>query len=155
MELANRSRIISGPGSSDISVRSYSADLLIVDEGSRVPDELYYAALPTLAKTGGRLIALSTPFGERGWWWHAWEREGDVWERYLMTAYDLPADWYEPSTAKFLATELRRMGRLRFNQGYLCSFEGTGVSIFPRALLEGAVVRENTPLELAVPDYWE
>jgi hypothetical protein len=30
-----------------------------------------------LAVSHGRLIALSTPFGQRGWFWQAWEAEAD------------------------------------------------------------------------------
>ena len=30
---------------------------------------------------GGRLVALSTPFGTRGWWYQAWRSE-EAWQRY-------------------------------------------------------------------------
>jgi hypothetical protein len=63
LELANGSRVLSLPGT-ERTVRGYSAvRLLIVDEASRVLDELYGAIRPTLAVSGGRLVALSTPLG--------------------------------------------------------------------------------------------
>ena len=34
-----------------------------------------------LAVSGGTLMALSTPFGTRGWWYEAWRGDED-WERY-------------------------------------------------------------------------
>jgi hypothetical protein len=41
--------------------------MLVIDEASRVDDTLYLAVRPLLAVSGGRLVALSTPFGKRGW----------------------------------------------------------------------------------------
>jgi tRNA(Met) C34 N-acetyltransferase TmcA len=73
-ELANESRIISLPGQ-ERTIRGYSkADLIVIDEAARVPDELLVAARPMLAasKDNGRLIALSTPAGKRGWFFEAW-----------------------------------------------------------------------------------
>lgn len=65
-------RIISLPGSQD-TVRGFSGvRLLIVDETARVANDLYPAVRPMLAVSSGRLLALSTPFGTRGWWYDAW-----------------------------------------------------------------------------------
>jgi hypothetical protein len=69
LELENHSRIISLPGQEQ-TVRGYAGvSLLIVDEAARVPDDLYFAVRPMLAVSNGRLIALSTPFGKRGWFY--------------------------------------------------------------------------------------
>ena len=62
-EMGNGSRIIALPGT-EPTVRGYSGvDLLVIDEASRVLDELYYSVRPMLAVSGGALVALSTPFG--------------------------------------------------------------------------------------------
>jgi len=66
VRLANGSRILSLPGT-EATVRGFSADLLIIDEAARVHDSLYEAVRPMLAVTGGRLVALSAPWGRRGW----------------------------------------------------------------------------------------
>jgi hypothetical protein len=80
MELGNGSRIISLPGS-EKTTRGYSAATLVVmDEASRVPDELLASVRPMLATTNGRFIGLSTPAGKRGWFYEAWS-QGDGWER--------------------------------------------------------------------------
>ena len=79
LELDNGSRIISLPGQEQ-TIRGYSGvALLAIDEASRVPDDLFMAVLPMLAVSRGRLVAISTPWGTRGWW-HEASRSGD-WER--------------------------------------------------------------------------
>lgn len=87
LELANGSRIVSLPGKEE-TVRGYSGvSLIIVDEASRVSNELYFSVRPMLAVSGGRLICLSTPFGKRGFFFEEWEN-GDGWERIRITAGD-------------------------------------------------------------------
>ena len=67
LEFANGSRVLSLPGT-ERTVRGFSeVSLLVIDEAARVDDGLYYAVRPMLAVSGGRLVALSTPYGKRGW----------------------------------------------------------------------------------------
>lgn len=110
------SRIISLPGKEQ-TIRGYSGvDLLVVDEAARVSDDLYYSVRPMLAVSGGRLIALSTPFGTRGWWYEAW-RSDEPWERYEVPATECPR-----ISAEFLEEEQRNMGEWWYRQEYLCEF---------------------------------
>src|SRR4028119_1011112 len=72
LELKNGSRIVALPGS-ERTVRGFSgASLLVVDEAARVEDELYFSIRPMLAVSGGRLIAMSTPYGRRGFFFQEW-----------------------------------------------------------------------------------
>src|SRR5262249_38406488 len=119
LELANGSRIISLPGD-EKSVRGYSGvALLVVDEASRVPDELYYSIRPMLAVSGGKLAALSTPYGKRGWFYEAWEG-ADSWRRVKITADQCPR-----IPRAFLEREEKAIGPRWFRQEYHCSFEDT------------------------------
>src|SRR5829696_897143 len=89
LELANDSRIVTLPGT-DKTIRGFSgAALLIVDEASRVADELYFAVRPMLAVSGGALMMLSTPYGKRGAFFDEWTRGGG-WERYEVPARVCP-----------------------------------------------------------------
>jgi hypothetical protein len=89
LSLKNGSRIVSLPGK-EHSIRGFSkVRLLIVDEAARVPDELYLSVRPMLAVSAGRLVALSTPFGTRGWWYEAWVGP-EPWERYEVPANECP-----------------------------------------------------------------
>ena len=73
MRLTNGSRIVSLPGRAEV-IRGYTANLLITDEAAWVSDRLYESLRPMLAVSHGRLIALSTPFGRRGWFYQlGWE----------------------------------------------------------------------------------
>jgi len=67
LTLENGARIVSLPGKEG-SVRGYSGvTLLAVDEAAWVPNDLYVSLRPMLAVSAGRLIAMSTPHGTRGW----------------------------------------------------------------------------------------
>jgi len=112
-ELANESRIISLPGQ-ERTIRGYSkADLIVIDEAARVPDELLVAARPMLAasKDNGRLIALSTPAGKRGWFFEAWSGGDTVWDRVRVSADQCPR-----ISEAFLQEEMRALGAMRLRR---------------------------------------
>lgn len=125
LELENGSRCISLP-SSERTVRGYSGvDLLIIDEASRVRDDLYYSVRPMLAVSGGSLIALSTPFGKRGFFFNEWEHGGEEWERVKVSAYDCPR-----ISQEFLDEERKALGEWWFKQEYMCEFVEQVDSLF-------------------------
>jgi hypothetical protein len=89
LELENGSRIVTLPGT-EKTIRGFSgATLLIVDEASRVSDELYFAVRPMLAVSGGALLMLTTPYGKRGVFYEEWTG-GKGWERYEVPASECP-----------------------------------------------------------------
>lgn len=142
LELSNGSRIVSLPGK-ETTVRGFSGvGLLAVDEAARVPDELYYSVRPMLAVSGGRLVALSTPFGTRGWWWEAWRSE-EPWERYKVPAEECPR-----ITREFLEEERRTMGEWWFAQEYGCEFLDAQTQPFGREDVERAFEEEVEAWEL-------
>lgn len=130
LELENGSRIVSLPGK-ESNVRGYaSVNLLICDEASRIPDDLYYSVRPMLAVSSGRLIALSTPWGCRGWWYEAW-RSSEPWRR-----WEIPASKCPRISPEFLAEEQRTMGQAWYNQEYFCKFEDLSGSMFRSSDIE-------------------
>jgi hypothetical protein len=140
LELANGSRVVSLPGD-EKNIRGFSGvALLIIDEAARVADSLYYAVRPMLAVSRGRLVALSTPFGKRGWYHDEWHSEG-VWERVKITAEQCPR-----ISAAFLAEERRALGERWFRQEFLCSFEDTIDAVFSWADIQAAMSDEVKPL---------
>ncbi len=136
LELENGSRIVSLPGKQD-TVRGFSGvRLLVVDEAARVSGDLYFAVRPMLAVSGGRLLALSTPFGTRGWWYEAW-RSDETWERYEVLATQCPR-----ITREFLDEEKRAMGEWWFAQEYECQFLDAETQPFGREDIERAFEEE-------------
>lgn len=89
LEFENGSQVIGLP-SSEGRIRGFAKPtLIVIDEASRVPDELYFAVRPMLATGGGRLIAASTPYGPSGWFAAAWRSEGDEWEKHRVAWTDV------------------------------------------------------------------
>ena len=142
LELDNGSRIVSLP-SSEGTIRGYSGvRLLVVDEAARVSDELYYAVRPMLAVSEGNLIAMSTPYGKRGWFHDAWTLGGESWSRTKITAYECPR-----ISAEFLEQEKASMPARWFAQEYLCDFADAEDSVFDYESVSRAVTDEVLPLE--------
>jgi hypothetical protein len=139
LELANGSRIVSLPGTEQ-TIRGFSGvRLLVVDEASRVEDDLYFSVRPMLAVSGGRLVALSTPFGKRGWFFEAWG-EGD-WRKMKVTASECPR-----ISREFLEQERRTLGERWFKQEYECSFEENMDAVFTHEVIQRAVTHDVKPL---------
>jgi hypothetical protein len=136
LELENGSRMVALPGKEG-SIRSFSGvRLLLIDEASRVADDLYYSVRPMLAVSQGRLVTLSTPFGTRGWWYEAW-RGAETWERYEVPATDCPR-----IPASFLEEEQRTLGEFWYRQEYLCEFLDAASSAFRREDIDRIVNKE-------------
>ena len=137
LEFPNRSRIIGLPGSEE-TIRGFSSvSLLLVDEASRVPDDLYMAVRPMLAASSGALWLMSTPCGKRGFFYEAWERGGPEWERIRA-----PGTECVRIEREFLEEERKTVGTRRFQQEYMCEFVGTEGGMFERDLVERAIRRD-------------
>ncbi len=126
LELENGSRIVTLPCREE-TIRGYSGvNLLIIDEAARVPDDLYRAARPMLAVSQGRMVCLSTPYGKQGFFWDAWARGGDDWQRIEVPAQQIPR-----IAPAFLESERRALGETWFRQEYCCSFEALEGLVYP------------------------
>lgn len=144
LELTNASRVVTLPGT-ERTIRGYSgASLLILDEASRVADELYHAVRPMLAVSGGSLMMLSTPYGKRGVFFEEWT-SGVGWER-----YEVPATACPRISREFLEEERQSLPARIYRQEYLCSFEETEDQVFSYEDVEAAISGEVTPLFGAV-----
>jgi hypothetical protein len=125
LELANGSRVLCLPGREG-TIRSFGGvNLLVLDEAARIPDDLYRSVRPMLAVSQGRLVALSTPFGQRGWFWQEWESDGP-WKKVRITWRDCPR-----ITPQFIAEETRAMGLSWVQQEYECLFTALEGLVYP------------------------
>ena len=94
-----------------------------------------------LAVSGGRLVTLSTPFGQRGWWHEAWSDGGETWERYEVPATDCPR-----IPAAFLEEERQSLGELFFASEYECRFVDTDDQLFRSEHVQAALDADLAPL---------
>src|SRR6516165_896861 len=125
LALPNGSRMVGLPGN-EATVRGFSAvSLLLIDEASRAPDELYYAMRPMLAVSDGALWLMSTPWGKRGFFYEEWTNGGPEWERVRAAATQYPR-----IPSEFLEGERASLGERTFRQEYLCEFEDSVAGVF-------------------------
>lgn len=148
LKLSNGSRIASLPGS-EKTIRGYSGvDLLICDEASRIADELFYAVTPMLAVSGGRLVMLSTPYGQRGVFHQLW-KQSDEYQKYAITADQCPR-----ITKEFLESERRTLPERVFRQEYYCEFLQTDGAVFAYDDIMSLVSNEVAPLFKSEYEKW-
>ncbi len=140
MELSNGSRIIALPGK-EATIRGFSGvSLLIIDEASRVPDELYQAIRPMLAVSGGRIVLLSTPFGKRGFFHSEWT-DGQDWRKVKITADQCPR-----IKTEWLMRERQMIGDWWYLQEYFCEFVETNDQVFSYDDIQAALDSTVKPL---------
>jgi hypothetical protein len=136
------SRIVGLPGMEN-TVRGFSAvSLMLIDEAARVNDDLYKAVRPMLAVGDGDLWLMSTPNGQRGFFYEEWAHGGDRWER-----LSVPASECARIPASFLDEELAVMGERCFRQEYCCEFVDTEGTLFDSELIKRAINYDLKPLE--------
>src|SRR5262245_11207355 len=125
LELANGSRVLCLPGRED-TIRGFAGvGLLIFDEAARIRDDLYRSVRPMLAVSQGRLIALSTPFGQRGWLYQEWVGSGP-WKRVQVTWRQCPR-----ISPAFIAEETRALGEAWVRQDYETLFTALEGLVYP------------------------
>ncbi len=124
IEFVNRSRILCLPAK-DETIRGYSPQLLVIDEAARVDTELYKAVRPMLVVSKGRLIALSTPAGQHGWFYEEWHGQGP-WQRFQVAWRQCPR-----ISAAEIVENLRALGQAWVNQEYECLFTAREGVVYP------------------------
>lgn len=146
IELSNRSRIMSLPGSPK-SVRGWSADLLIIDEAAFLDEETFVAARATTAATGGRTIVQSTPMGPYGSFHELWTEEDSRWAKYRVRSDEVGS--IDPA---FLARERATMTPEKYTQEYEADFVTPGLGLFSPERLEK--LTGDPPGGLEISDPW-
>lgn len=143
--LGNGSRVLALPGA-EHTIRGYTADLVLIDEAARIPDDLLGAVRPMLGVSRGQLIMLSTPWGKRGAFFEAWQNGGDAWERTLVTAAEVPR-----LSSAWLEQERRQLPPLVFSSEYECAFCDIDTQVFAYDQVMRAISSEVAPLFPATP----
>jgi hypothetical protein len=96
-----------------------------------------------LARGGGDLLLMSTPFGQQGFFYNAWANGGERWQRFQVKATEC-----ERITKAFLEEEKEEQGDLWFRQEYMCEFHSTTNAMFTRELIEAAISGGFEPIHV-------
>ncbi|MGZ4865463.1 MAG: terminase large subunit domain-containing protein [Halobacteriota archaeon] len=133
LKMTNGSRIVSLP-SNESTIRGFSGvNLVIIDEAALVPDSLYLSVRPMLAVSEGRLIALGTPHGCRGWFYETWANS-DEFKKIKITADQCPR-----ISNEFLEQERKALGQYWYKQEYFCEFHQNEASLFHYDVIRRAI----------------
>jgi hypothetical protein len=137
IELENGARVLALPGKEQTIRVFHGVTLLVKDEASRIPDELNRAVTPMLSISKGQEVDLSTPFGQRGWFYRRWIDQTDTKRRkFCVTWQQCPRH-----TPEFIAKERAEHGDSWVAQEYLCKFtsiEGLVYPTFARCIVDAA-----------------
>lgn len=141
LKLANKSRIISLPGSQK-TIRGFSApDLIVIDEAAQASDELFSALYPMLLRNPeGQMILSSTPHGRRGFFFEIWTdpKNTGIWQKIGIKASENPR--LDPEV---LAEFKLQLDEFDYKQEMELEFlEGEGC-LFSEALIEKMFSRKS------------
>lgn len=138
---ANGSRLVCIP-TSEATLRGFSSpSLIILDEASRIEDEAIAAIRPMLANGGGRLLMMSTPFGQSGSFFECWTSQRSDWEWHTVPATQIPR-----ISPPFLDQERRAMHPRVFSREYECVFAETDGALFDIDQLNACMTDAVQPL---------
>lgn len=140
LELANGSRIVALPGTEGTTRGFAGAKLLIIDEAARVDDDVFAGVLPMVA-SDGTVAVLSTPWGQRGFFWELWDDTTNGWERHRITVYE-SAQW----NAERIEEVRRSVGSFAFASDYEAQFTDTEQQVFTTSAVRAAFSNNLAPL---------
>jgi phage FluMu gp28-like protein len=120
-------------GYEGVSVRGFSATMIIFDEASLIPDEVFVALKPSMAVKGEQYILSGTPYGKRGVFYQSYldalnKRGG--WSLHIIKSEESP--FIEKS---FLEEMKRSMTRAQYSQEFEAEFIAETGEFFPAELI--------------------
>jgi hypothetical protein len=141
LTLGTGSRIVSLPDSIDTIVGFSGPRLIIIDEAARVKDETFIGVRPMLTRSRGRMVCMSTPRGQRGFFHDQWHSTEIGWERIKFPVTENPA--IDPA---YLAEEMLILGPLWYGQEYLLDWIAADNQVFTTESINAAFDSDLEPL---------
>jgi hypothetical protein len=145
-------------GDTGDSGRGFEADILIVDEASRMGKFFWIAVRPIILMTAGEVWLGSTPYGKQGYFWDAFNEaynlhlEDARFKVFYTTTEkvvqerEITADWTEAHREKVLKTleqDKRTMSKLEYGQEYQGLFMEDLMQFFPDEMIRQAQTLER------------
>ena len=158
--LKNKAHIISRPvGNTGDAVRSFTGNILYVDEASGMPRTFWVAALPILFSTGGKIWASSTPRGKfegkgkkRTYYYEAYLNLNKKWKVIEQTsewvAYnrEICETWTKErreEAIQFLKDRKKDMSEAEYRQEYMGEFMDENRQWFDDDLIRSRMVAKK------------
>jgi hypothetical protein len=132
LRLANGSRLVAVPCTEP---RGFHVDMLIEDEASEVPHEVYMAARPVVMAKNGRYLMLSTPKGKTGHFWNVWSEQKN-WLKIKATYRDTKR--YPPERLARIEADRVECGPEWFAQEWECEFIQVSGQMIAESQIEAA-----------------
>jgi len=139
-------------GNTGNSIRGFTADVFIPDEASRLPNDLWPAAMPTLLTTAGEIWMASTPFGRTGYFWECFQNKSGRFKIFrisseeAMTNREICESWTQKQrdeALRFLAEEKRDKPKVQYQQEYGGEFIEDLMQFFPDELIQKVQTRHR------------
>lgn len=118
-----------------------------VDEETKIKSdtELIRAIQPGLATTGGRLIAITTPYAKKGWTYRTWERHfGNPKGEILIV--NCPSKTLNPGLSQEIIDQALAEDLAAAKSEYLGEFRDDVMAFLPREVIERCVIKERIEL---------
>ena len=136
VKLPNGSRIVALPGGPRPARSHSKVSMVVIDEAAMVPEAVFEAVAPTMARTNGELILASTPMGKRGTFYKVWTYGGGEWCKVFGPVDETPGA-KGAITAAFLARETADRGEDCVDQEFRCVFMDIDSHMFGEDSLRG------------------
>ena len=151
LELVNGSEL-RAMAAVDRTKRGFSADLLVVDEASRIEDQAYYGGLlPSITRSAGYVMMMSTPYLNEGVFADTWHGDED-WQRTFLTSEDCEYFQKHPQRLEKIKTMVPDW---YYRREYLCEFLADEFSIFnPEDVARAARAGEDLETITFEEDTW-
>ncbi|REK05518.1 MAG: hypothetical protein DWQ37_23690 [Planctomycetota bacterium] len=118
-----------------------------VDEEAKVKSdaELVRALKPSLATTGGKLIAISSPYARKGWCYNTWQRHfGNDASNKSCLVVQAPSRLLNPLLSEETVADALAEDLAAAKSEYLAEFRDDIAAFLPREVIEACVVPGRT-----------
>lgn len=127
--------------------RGPTPNIVVIDEGAQVSDELYLSLKPMMLLGRAEMLVLSTPFGKQGWFFEIFNDPEKLkhWTSFRVTAHECPR--IDPL---ILEEHRATMPPRWFDQEYMLAFNDAVDSVFGKTVIESACKVDDAFLPLAL-----
>lgn len=151
LEFNNGSSLYALPAAEDgANIRGFTANIVIIDEGGYMNDEVWKAINPMLLTTKGILMLIGSPNGVNNFFYKAFSNTVLGYKTYHFSSYNSPI-----ADVEMLEQEKHVLSDIEFRQEYLGEFIETVGAMFPINLVESCQRDYTIPFKTEREQHFE